>query len=108
MCECRSSETGAGKLFRMAREAIPGWVRPSEAAKAGGAALGDKPRLLLEPCDPDVTVAKLRDILANTGTLFDRGVPVRLAYDQNAAGDRRAGNDGRPAGNGGAPGMPPL
>ncbi len=50
------------------------------------AALGDKPRLLLEPCDPDVTVAKLCDILANTGTLFDRGVPVRLAYDQNQRG----------------------
>ena len=49
-------------------------------------ALGGKPRLLLEPHDPDVTVAKLRDILAATGTLFDRGVPVRLAVDVHQEG----------------------
>ncbi|MFT8243263.1 hypothetical protein [Roseomonas sp. BN140053] len=42
----------------------------------------DKPRLLLEPHNPDRTVAAMRDILAKTGRMFDRGVPVRLAYDQ--------------------------
>ena len=51
-----------------------------------GYAPGDKPRLLIEHYDPDVTVGKLRDILANNGTLFDRGVPVRLAYDQTQRG----------------------
>jgi hypothetical protein len=42
----------------------------------------DKPRLLIEDCNPDRTVAALRDVLAGVGVLYDRGVPVRLAYDQ--------------------------
>lgn len=41
-----------------------------------------KPRLLVENCDPDRTVAALRDVLAGEGKLFDRGVPVRLTFDQ--------------------------
>ena len=41
-----------------------------------------KPRLLIENCNPDQTVAALRDILAAAGGLYDRGVPVRLAFDQ--------------------------
>jgi len=41
-----------------------------------------KPRLLVENCNPDQTVAALRDILASAGGLYDRGVPVRLAFDQ--------------------------
>ncbi len=46
----------------------------------------DKPTLLLQSTDPDVTVAALRDILATAGTMFDRGQPVRLAYDQAQGG----------------------
>jgi hypothetical protein len=42
----------------------------------------DKPRLLVEPCDPDRTVAALRDMIARAGTLYDRGVPVRLIHDK--------------------------
>ena len=42
----------------------------------------EKPRLLVENCDPDRTVAALRDVLAGAGELFDRGVPVRLTFDQ--------------------------
>jgi hypothetical protein len=42
----------------------------------------DKPRLLIEDCNPDRTVAALRDILADVGGLYDRGVPVRIAFDQ--------------------------
>jgi hypothetical protein len=42
----------------------------------------DKPRLLIEDCNPDLTVAALRDTLATAGELYDRGVPVRLAFDQ--------------------------
>ena len=42
----------------------------------------EKPRLLVENCNPDRTVAALRDILAEAGGLYDRGVPVRLAFDQ--------------------------
>jgi hypothetical protein len=45
-----------------------------------------KPRLLVENCDPDRTVVRLRDILAETGVLYDRGVPVRLAVDQIQGG----------------------
>jgi hypothetical protein len=44
--------------------------------------LGQKPRLLVEDCNPDRTVAALRDTLSAAGRLYDRGVPVRLAFDQ--------------------------
>jgi hypothetical protein len=46
----------------------------------------DKPRLLVEPCDPDRTVAALRDALAKADQLFDRGVPVRLVKDNVLGG----------------------
>jgi hypothetical protein len=49
-------------------------------------AKGQKPRLLIENCNPDLTVARLRDILAAAGGLYDRGVPVRLAFDQTQQG----------------------
>jgi hypothetical protein len=42
----------------------------------------DKPRLLIEQSNPDRTVVAIRDILANSGELYDRGVPVRLSFDQ--------------------------
>jgi hypothetical protein len=45
-----------------------------------------KPRLLIEDCNPDRTVAALRDVLAGVGALYDRGVPVRLAFDQMQGG----------------------
>jgi hypothetical protein len=41
-----------------------------------------KPRLQVESCNPHLTVAALRDILAYEGTLYDRGVPIRLATDR--------------------------
>ena len=47
---------------------------------------GQKPRLLIENCDPDRTVAALRDILSHAGELYDRGVPVRLAFDKIQGG----------------------
>jgi hypothetical protein len=48
--------------------------------------LREKPRLLIENSDPHRTVAALRDILADAGQLYDRGVPVRLAFDQMQKG----------------------
>ena len=45
-----------------------------------------KPRLLVENCNPDVTVARVRDVLAEGGELFERGGPVRLVLDQNLKG----------------------
>jgi hypothetical protein len=41
-----------------------------------------KPRLLIEPCDPDRTVAALRDTLASAGSIYDRGGPAVMAFDQ--------------------------
>jgi hypothetical protein len=49
-------------------------------ARSNGA--DGKPRLLVENCSPDRTVAALRDILSASGWFYDRGVPVRLAFDQ--------------------------
>jgi hypothetical protein len=43
---------------------------------------GEKPRLLVENCSPDQTVAALRDSLAGAGGLYNRGGPVRLVFDQ--------------------------
>jgi len=45
-----------------------------------------KPRLLIENSNPHQTVATLRDILAAAGGLYDRGVPVRFAFDQMQRG----------------------
>ena len=45
-------------------------------------AKNEKPRLLIENPSPDVTVAALRDILAKHGDLYERGVPVRISFDQ--------------------------
>ena len=36
-----------------------------------------KPRILVDTCNPDITVAALRDVLAGAPELFDRGVPVK-------------------------------
>jgi hypothetical protein len=46
----------------------------------------EKPRLLVENWNPDLTVAALRDILADVNELYDRGIPVRLAFDQTQKG----------------------
>ncbi len=46
---------GAGTLFQMARDARPGWKKPSEGAKAGAAASPD-PELL---ANPDMSVLRL-------------------------------------------------
>lgn len=49
-------------------------------------AQSQKPRLLIENCDPDRTVPAFRDILSVAGVLYDRGVPVRLTFDQIQGG----------------------
>ena len=50
------------------------------------ASKASKPRLLVDRCNPHTTVLALRDILANAGGLYDRGVPVRLFYDKSQHG----------------------
>ena len=54
----------------------------SEASPPDALQPRKKPRLLVETWNPDKTIAKLRDILAAAGSLYERGVPVRLAVDQ--------------------------
>ena len=47
-----------------------------------------KPRILVDPANPDSTVAALRDILKTSDGLYDRGLPVRLARDQTTGTTR--------------------
>ena len=53
-----------------------------EVEESAADEVSGKPRLLVDNCNPDLTVAALRDILADDSRLYDRGVPVRLAFDQ--------------------------
>ena len=64
-------------------QAIP-WADLEVETNAEGRS--EKPRLLVELCDPDRTVSALRDIFAKAGTLYDRGVPVRLVHDKTLRG----------------------
>jgi hypothetical protein len=64
-------------------QAIP-WAELGAATNAEGRP--EKPRLLVEPCDPDRTVSALRDMFSNAGSLYDRGVPVRLVHDKTLPG----------------------
>jgi hypothetical protein len=64
-------------------EAVAAAIDAAEEVEESAAdAVSGKPRLLVENCNPDVTVGALRDILANASQLYDRGVPARLAFDQ--------------------------
>jgi hypothetical protein len=60
------------------------------AARGGGetkAASADRrPRLKIDRNHPERTVADLRDILAKSGRLYDRGTPVRVVFDQSLGG----------------------
>lgn len=59
-------------------------INGAEHTSASGASIpcSDlKPKLLIENTDPQRTIVALRDNLATEGTLFDRGVPVRLVTD---------------------------
>ncbi len=57
-----------------------------EGRMPGGAAGQGKYRLLVQPADPDVTVADLRNQLAGLGRLYDWGMPVRLVFDNHQGG----------------------
>jgi hypothetical protein len=45
-----------------------------------------RPRLKIDRSHPESTVADLRDILAKSGRLYDRGTPVRVVLDQTLGG----------------------
>jgi hypothetical protein len=61
-------------------------VDVNTATTAAAETESKKPRLLVESCSPDHTVTKLRDILSDAEALYDRGVPVRIAFDQMQRG----------------------
>jgi hypothetical protein len=67
---------------KLVADSIAGAEEPTTPLKTRS----DKPRLLIESADPDRTVAALRDILASSGGLYDRGVPVRLAHNRIQGG----------------------
>src|SRR5262245_52741459 len=45
-----------------------------------------KPRILVDNSNPDLTVSAIRDVLAESGDLYDRGAPTRLVFDQRQNG----------------------
>ena len=60
-----------------AQKKAEGGAAKSDAGKANG---GNAKRvLLIDPGELPAVAEKLRDILAGTGSLFERGVPVRIA-----------------------------
>jgi hypothetical protein len=71
-----------------AKELVAAAIKDAEEMQGApiGPSQGLKPRLLIENCNPDRTVTALRNILAGAGSLYDRGVPVRLAFDQMQGG----------------------
>lgn len=58
-------------------------IHAAEEIELRGAANGDggKPKIVVDHVNPDVTVAALRDALAASGLLFERGVIVRAVED---------------------------
>jgi hypothetical protein len=69
--------TTLGSIYADAK--ARGWTWPKASAQ-------DKPRLLIESSSPERTVEALRDIFVAAGSFFDRGVPVRLIFDQMQKG----------------------
>ena len=63
-------------------EAVAAAIDAAEDVEDAVSQIPPKPRLLVDKSIPDQTVANLRDILADAGGLYDRGLPVRLAFDQ--------------------------
>jgi hypothetical protein len=56
------------------------------AERAADASADGKPRLKIDRNHPERTVADLRDVLAKSGRLYDRGTPVRVVFDQSLGG----------------------
>ena len=84
----RACSTGPKNLAEDEENPVAAAIDNAEefSYSSGAEAPREKPRLLVENCDPHHTVAALRDILSKAGGLYDRGVPVRLAFDQIQAG----------------------
>jgi hypothetical protein len=83
------------KLGRSAPQMKAHWaqcaakIARAKAKLSAAAALApddQRPRLEIKEGHPDRTVTDLRDILAASGRLFERGAPVRIVYDQDSDG----------------------
>jgi hypothetical protein len=74
------------ELFMRALRAHGG-AKGGAQGRRGGAAVTPppKPRLFVDKAHPELTVADLRDILADFGRIYDRGGPVRIV-DNKATG----------------------
>jgi hypothetical protein len=57
---------------------------PPSSGRGGGGK--DKPRLKIDKNHPEITVAALRDTLAESGRLYERGAPVRVVFDESVGG----------------------
>jgi hypothetical protein len=70
-------------------------INEAEEVRDPGAPVGpgEKPRVLVDNCNPDQTVAALRDLLSTANCLYDRGAPVRSRVRSNAAGHDRPRDD---------------
>jgi hypothetical protein len=66
------------ETFVDAREIFEKVKREAEAEGDSGNGARSKPVLLIDPGELPAVAEKLRDILAKSGMLFDRGVPVRV------------------------------
>jgi hypothetical protein len=72
-------------LAELREEAI-GLAEPFKCADGDEQLDEAKPRLKIDKGHPDNTVSNLRDILAKSGKLYERGTPVRIVYDQSSKG----------------------
>ena len=83
------SSSSRGRMAPVTQESASKDVAPADGigAPINQDGQATKPRLLIDDANPDRTVMALRDILASkTDRLFDRGVPVWIAFDKMLRG----------------------
>ena len=68
------------------RDAALGLAKPFPDRREALSQHDEKPRLKIDNGHPERTVADLRDILARSSRLYDRGTPVRVVRDQTLGG----------------------
>ena len=68
------------------RDAALGLAKPFPDRREALSHHDARPRLKIENGHPERTVANLRDILAMSSRLYDRGTPVRVVRDQSLGG----------------------
>jgi hypothetical protein len=77
------------RAFERGAESPRGAPKRGTAGRTGGITLlpaDEKPRLKIDRSHPQSTVTELRDILAVSGRLYERGTPVRVVFDRTLEG----------------------